>query len=494
MKKVIIFCMLLFLLLPSAAWAADNATVATDFAALLPDAAQRMLAQGTDWQTVEFAENETGYVLLLRGSERDKTSDWPEQALYVLLQLPQNDWNAASSHLWKLSAGQGADYGALPMMQTTNDAIWLQFWDNGQCRMVYVAQNSDMREHVFSGKVDASLTEHGAVGYDESRQAFVLWDGVQEVVYPVTTPADNIRAVAELQGKVYYLDNAGTLYQVTEQTETMLDNVQQYCQGDEELALPLDYVDSLTMFYANHKLWLATNDWQLQDSYLLCYDGKQMKKTEIPAGRIHYCSMQGDGSLQLLMQDYFPTSSVQMPAEEDIILWTISQTGVQKKVCGSGDWRVALPYVDSDNLQWQYHLQDSAVQFYEKKVDGTTLGYGLDLVVPELHVTLQGQEYYFDRQPYMTNNRVLVPLRGIASLMGAEVRWWNDMVLLKTAQGEVQLRPGQRQAVVDGVALTLDVAPENCDGRVMVPLRFVAEGLQATVEWHQQQQTVEIVQ
>lgn len=495
MKRAIWICVVLcFLLLPSTVWAADTATVATDFATLLPVDAQQMLEKGTDWQTVEFAENEAGYVLLLRGRELDDDSELPEQMLYVLLQLPQNDWNAASSHLWQVSAGQGADYGALPMMQVTNDKVWLQFWDNGQHRIVCVVQDGTVLEHQFSGKTDASLTEHGAVGYTESRKAFVLWDGAQEVVYPVTTPAGKIRAVAELQGKVYYLDNAGTLYQVTEQTETLLDNVQQYCQRIEEITQPLDYVDSLRLFCANHKLWLTANDWSLQDSALLCYDGTQMTKTEIPAGRVYHCNVQGDGSVQLLLREYFPVSPFMMPAGEAVTLWTVGQTGVQKKMCGNGNWRTSLPYVDSDGLQWQYNLQDTAVQFYQQKADGTTLGYGLNLPQPKLHITVQGQEYYFDCVPYMTQNRVLVPLRGIASLLGAEVQWKDNTVLLKTEQGEVQLQPGQRQAMVNGQTLPMDVPAVNQNGRVMVPLRFVAEGLQADVTWQQQRQTVEITQ
>lgn len=147
----------------------------------------------------------------------------------------------------------------------------------------------------FPAKTDASLTEHGAVGYDDTRKAFALWDGMQETVYPISTSVDKIGGVAELQRKVYYLDTAGTLYQVTVQTETIVDTVQQYCQRVEELTQPLEYVDSLNLFYADHKLWLAANDWALLDSYLLCYDGQQMTKTEIPAGRVQHCSVQGDG-------------------------------------------------------------------------------------------------------------------------------------------------------------------------------------------------------
>lgn len=494
MKKMMVVCFLVCLLwLPSAVWAADSVAVTTDFTTLLPADARQMLAKGTQWQTVEFAESKAGYTLLLCSREQGDAAELPEQMLYLLLQLPQHDWGAASSCLWKVSAGQGADYGALPMMQVMEDAVWLQFWENGQYRIICAAQNGAVQERTFSGKTDASLTEHGAVGYDDTRKAFVLWDGMQETVYPISTSVDKIGGVAELQRKVYYLDTAGTLYQVTVQTETIVDTVQQYCQRVEELTQPLEYVDSLNLFYADHKLWLAANDWALLDSYLLCYDGQQMTKTEIPAGRVQHCSVQGDGSLQLLVEGYFPAIPMMMPEKKDVFLWTLHQQAAKRTAYQCDWWTVPLQYTDCDGLQWQYNLSDSAVQFYQKQSDGTTLGYGLSLPQPKLHVTVQGQEYYFDQQPYMRDNRVLIPLRGIASLLGAEVQWKENTVLLRTEQGQVQLQPGRQQAIVNGKSCLLDVPAENQNGRVMVPLRFVAESLQANVIWHQQQQTVEII-
>lgn len=52
--------------------------------------------------------------------------------------------------------------------------------------------------------------------------------------------------------------------------------------------------------------------------------------------------------------------------------------------------------------------------------------------------------------------------------------------------------PDHISIVVDGVRIKPDVAPITVDGRVMVPLRFVAEGFGATVRWDQASQTVYI--
>lgn len=52
--------------------------------------------------------------------------------------------------------------------------------------------------------------------------------------------------------------------------------------------------------------------------------------------------------------------------------------------------------------------------------------------------------------------------------------------------------PDHISIVLDGQRLEPDVAPVKVDGRVMVPLRFVAESLGASVRWNQTTQTVVI--
>ena len=42
---------------------------------------------------------------------------------------------------------------------------------------------------------------------------------------------------------------------------------------------------------------------------------------------------------------------------------------------------------------------------------------------------------------------------------------------------------GDIQVVIDGKKLTFDVAPQNFDGRILVPLRAIFEEMGATVEW-----------
>ncbi len=48
----------------------------------------------------------------------------------------------------------------------------------------------------------------------------------------------------------------------------------------------------------------------------------------------------------------------------------------------------------------------------------------------------------------------------------------------------IKMRVGNKTASVNGVPIALDEAPVNVNGRVMVPIRFVAESLDVDVAWH----------
>jgi hypothetical protein len=81
--------------------------------------------------------------------------------------------------------------------------------------------------------------------------------------------------------------------------------------------------------------------------------------------------------------------------------------------------------------------------------------------------------------------RVLIPLRAVGEELGATIRW---NAALRTVFGErgerrFELPVGQRQAVLDGRPVTLDVPAQMIRGTTMVPLRFVAEALGAEVAW-----------
>ena len=112
----------------------------------------------------------------------------------------------------------------------------------------------------------------------------------------------------------------------------------------------------------------------------------------------------------------------------------------------------------------------------------------------KITVTLDGEELSFDIQPVMENDRVLVPFRKIFESLGCVVRYRSgtDGEFVNATRGTqfVGLEIGSKEAYIAGKGETLDVAPKIVDGRTLVPIRAVAEGLNADVAWDDKTNTV----
>lgn len=122
-------------------------------------------------------------------------------------------------------------------------------------------------------------------------------------------------------------------------------------------------------------------------------------------------------------------------------------------------------------------------------VIAATPDYNSGLVIK---VFVNGNEVEFtDEVPWMdvVNGRVLVPIRFVAESLGAKVGWNNDTQTVTIDRGEkaITLVIGQSQATVNGVVKTFDTATFLSPlSRTMVPLRFVSETLEARVQYEQQ--------
>lgn len=101
---------------------------------------------------------------------------------------------------------------------------------------------------------------------------------------------------------------------------------------------------------------------------------------------------------------------------------------------------------------------------------------------------VNGKQKAIDAQgtvPILKNGRTLVPIRAIVEAMGGEVAWDDYLrcVTITNKGNTVKIYIGTYYAFVNGKTQKLDVPPELIGGRTMVPVRFVAENLQATVDW-----------
>jgi len=109
-------------------------------------------------------------------------------------------------------------------------------------------------------------------------------------------------------------------------------------------------------------------------------------------------------------------------------------------------------------------------------------------------VTVNGAPVSFDQPPVEQVGRIYVPLRGVFERLGASVVYANGAIEATRGSTSISLQVGSTTATVRGVTTTLDAAPFLIGARVLVPLRFVAQALGATVDYDGASRTVAIVQ
>ena len=110
-------------------------------------------------------------------------------------------------------------------------------------------------------------------------------------------------------------------------------------------------------------------------------------------------------------------------------------------------------------------------------------------------VTVDGERVDFKgAPPQMQGSRILVPVRGIFEKLGAQLTWNVESQTVTALRGEskVVVTVGKRDAMIDGHVASVGTPPILAEGRVMVPLRFLAQALGAKVEWMGADRTVVI--
>ena len=113
----------------------------------------------------------------------------------------------------------------------------------------------------------------------------------------------------------------------------------------------------------------------------------------------------------------------------------------------------------------------------------------------EIKVYVAGEQVAFDTPPVLLNDRTMVPMRAIFEKLGATVKWNEKFMRVEGLFEDgkhIMLYIDKNTAYVDGELKTLDAAPYLKDSRTMIPLRFVAEGSGAVVNWDDATQSVSI--
>ncbi|MCK5849162.1 MAG: copper amine oxidase N-terminal domain-containing protein [Caldisericia bacterium] len=90
--------------------------------------------------------------------------------------------------------------------------------------------------------------------------------------------------------------------------------------------------------------------------------------------------------------------------------------------------------------------------------------------------------------PFILSGRTLIPIRFISESFGAKVDWFAEekqvRIALPKRGMEIILKINNTIAIIDGEELIMDVAPIIFQGRVFVPIRFVAEAFGAEIKFY----------
>jgi hypothetical protein len=109
-------------------------------------------------------------------------------------------------------------------------------------------------------------------------------------------------------------------------------------------------------------------------------------------------------------------------------------------------------------------------------------------------VTVDGNKVVFpDAKPFIDENgRTLIPVRFVTEDLGATVEWNAEdrEVYITKDKANILIRIGQEKILVNGVTKTMDTKAIIRYDRTYVPIRYVAEGLGATVGWDAGTRTV----
>ncbi|MDR2902977.1 MAG: copper amine oxidase N-terminal domain-containing protein [Clostridiales bacterium] len=109
-------------------------------------------------------------------------------------------------------------------------------------------------------------------------------------------------------------------------------------------------------------------------------------------------------------------------------------------------------------------------------------------------VTLNGEKLTFDVAPVNIDGRVMVPMRAIFEALGATVEWYEEdqSIEAENEDAYILMQIGEPIMYVNWEEVTLDVAPQLINDRTMVPIRAVSEAFDAEVAWDAAASTVVI--
>jgi copper amine oxidase domain protein len=112
----------------------------------------------------------------------------------------------------------------------------------------------------------------------------------------------------------------------------------------------------------------------------------------------------------------------------------------------------------------------------------------------DITLIINGKRVVLEQNIIIENGRVLVPYSLIAKDLGAVSNWDSSTkkVSVKVDGKLIEIKIGNKTAMINGKAVELDVPPMIRNDRTMIPLRFVAESLNYNVDYDKEKREVSL--
>ena len=170
-------------------------------------------------------------------------------------------------------------------------------------------------------------------------------------------------------------------------------------------------------------------------------------------------------------------------------------------VCDSNWVELPKKTISGNQIKFEIRLNADVVPYWNSKdaeivintngglakitVKATKSGKLIKLQLNSTQAIIDGKESKMDVAPMLVSGNTMVPLRFIGEALNASVEWdaTDKKVTYKLGKQEVVLWIGKKEAMVNGNPMTMAAAPVIVSGKTLVPLRFIGEALGASVEW-----------
>jgi hypothetical protein len=166
-----------------------------------------------------------------------------------------------------------------------------------------------------------------------------------------------------------------------------------------------------------------------------------------------------------------PTKDIFRNTHPDLTIFGAAGSAIETYARAKGINFVAIEFDENNNIK------SSAVSVSESVT--------IEIFIDNTTARVNGTNVTLDQSATLLNGRTVVPARFIAENLGANVAW-DDLARKVTITRDntiIEIVIDNTTARVNGANVTLDQSATLLNGRTVVPARFIAENLGATVEW-----------